>query len=61
MLNPLKIVRIQHWINDVTRKRKEKATGAAAHRILKRVEGKRVRLTNEQKAEIAAWQSMQIT
>jgi hypothetical protein len=29
MMNPLKILRIQHWINDVTRKRnlKEKATG----------------------------------
>ncbi len=41
--------------NDVTPKKKRNATGAAAHRILKRVEGKRVRLTNEQKAEIAVY------
>ena len=30
-------------------------TGAAAHRCLKRAEGKRVRLTNEQKAEIVIY------
>ena len=34
---------------------KRKATGAASHMCLKRVEGKRVRLTNEQKAEISVF------
>ena len=40
---------------DPTISKKRKSTGAAAHRCLKRVEGKRVRLTNEQKAEIAVY------
>ena len=38
-----------------TSSKKRKATGAAAHRCLKRVEEKRVRLTNEQKAKIAIY------
>ncbi len=40
---------------DKSCEKKRKATGAAAHRVLKRVEGKRVRLTNKQKAEIAVY------
>jgi hypothetical protein len=35
--------------------KKRKACGAAAHKCLKRTEGKRVRLTNEQKAEISVY------
>jgi hypothetical protein len=35
--------------------KKRKASGAAAHKCLKRTEGKRVRLTNEQKAEISVY------
>ena len=38
-----------------TSSKKRKATGAAVHRCLKRVEGKRVDFTNEQKAEIAIY------
>ena len=41
--------------SDTSCEKKRKATGAAAHRVLKRVDGKRVRLTNEQKAEIAVY------
>jgi hypothetical protein len=40
---------------DPTISKERKATGAAAHRCLERVEGKRVRLTNEQKAEIGLY------
>ena len=35
--------------------KKRKATGAAAHMCLKWIEGKRVRLTQEQKAEISVY------
>ena len=35
--------------------KKRKATGAAAHMCLKRIEGKRVRLTMEQKAKISVF------
>ncbi len=35
--------------------KKRKATGAAAHRVLKRIEGKRVRLSQRQLAEISIY------
>jgi hypothetical protein len=54
MTDEAKILRIKHLINDVTQKRKEKQLEQLPM-ILKRVEGKRVRLTNEQKAEIAVY------
>jgi hypothetical protein len=41
--------------SDTSCEKKRKATRAAAHRVLKRVDGKRLRLTNEQKTEIAVY------